>query len=616
MRSRPPTPAGAQVEPSGGRGYNPSSTPGREPAARGEIERTSTVKEIAPVRLVRSLRGRAVRRAIASLLLSLAASLLANAAAAATPRDGDASPFREAEYRAHFGFLADDLCEGRAPGTRGGELAALYIATQFQAFGLRPISEEAGYEQRVPLAGNLTHHESVRFSLRAGESATDLLPLEEVVVSAETAEAHVETGGDLLFVGFGIDAPEFAWDDFKGTDVRGAVLVMLLNDPDFEATGFGSESLTYYGRYTYKEEIARRKGARGVILLHTDASATYPFQVVRTSNGAERMAIDGSIEAPLAFKAWIARPAADRALALVGESYEKLVEEASRREFRPRALGLRADVEFEQSVRRFTSPNVVGILPGAERPDEAVVFLAHYDHLGIGRPVEGDSIYNGAIDNASGTAALLCLAQVFARSPEPPTRTLVFVATTAEEKGLLGAEYFAAHPAVPLERTILAINKDCCSFSGRREGFGAFPIQFTDAVPVFEKLGEEMGLPLQVGGVDRGGGAFRMDTFPFCARGVVGLSLGLGGKNLSLTEEEAAAIAKKVGPWYHQPNDEIHDHFRYDGILQELEILYHVGRHFADGGVRPRLLEGNPFGVRGGDAGGVLAPSPSTSPVR
>ncbi|MBN2491102.1 MAG: M28 family peptidase [Planctomycetes bacterium] len=504
--------------------------------------------------------------------------------------------FSIAEYRAHLRFLADDLLEGRAPGSRGGDLAARYIAAQFEAAGLEPISEAAGYFQPVPMIGNRTDLGSARLRLRAGEHGIEVAIPDEAVLVSEGDAPEIRLEDELLFVGYGIDAPEFSWDDYKETDVRGKVLVMLLGNPDHGKTGFGSESLTYYGRWTYKLEIARVKGARGLVLLHTAPSATYDFAVVKSSWTIERVNLAGELGNPLTLVAWIARPALERALAPVGLDHAALETKAADRTFRPFPLGLALDAALAQRTRTFTSPNVIGRLPGAKRPDEAVIYMAHYDHLGIGPLVAGDAIYNGAIDNASGTAALLCLARTFAAAAPRPERTVLFLATTGEESGLLGSEYYTMHPVVPLEKTVLVLNKDCCSFLGRRSGFSAFPIQLTDAAEAVEGLGRELGLELAVGGVDRGGGAFRVDSFPFCARGVVGLSLWLRGRNLSVSEDEAKALAARAGRWYHQPNDEVHPYWRYDGIRQELALLHHLGRHYAGSAPAPKLDATHPFG--------------------
>jgi len=500
------------------------------------------------------------------------------------------------EYRAHLRFLADDALEGRAPGTRGGDLAARYIAAQFEAAGLQPISEAAGYFQPVPMIGNLTDPAGARLALCTGENRVAVAVPDDAVLVSEVSAPEIRIEDELVFAGYGIEAPEFEWDDYKGADLRGKVLVMLLNDPDPKTTGFGSESLTYYGRWTYKLEIARLKGAKGLLLLHTPASATYGFDVVKSSWAVERVSLEGEIVNPLAMAAWITRPAFERALAPLGLDYAALEKKAADRAFRPFALGVKIDAAFRQRCRTFTSPNVIGVLKGAKRPDEAVVCMGHYDHLGVGPAVEGDAIYNGAIDNASGTAALICLARAHAAAPERSARTVIFLATTGEEKGLLGSEYYTVHPVVPLEKTVLVLNKDCCNFLGRRSGFGAFPVRFTDAADPIAKLGKELGLELAVGRVDRGGGAFRVDSFPFCARGVVGLSIWLRGRNLSITEDEAKALSARAGRWYHQPNDEVRSYWLYDGIRQELALLYLLGRHYAGEAAAPRLGAGHPFG--------------------
>lgn len=505
------------------------------------------------------------------------------------------------EYRAHLEFLADDLLEGRAPGTRGGDLAARYIAAQFAAAGLDPIVRDAktraaGYWQQVPMIGNQVDHASVRCRITAGETATDLKTLDEFIAVSEVAAPEISVADDLLFVGYGIEAPEFGWDDWKGVDVRGKVLVMLVNDPDFNKTGFGSESLTYYGRWTYKQEIARVKGARGLILIHTRPSATYGFDVVRTSWAVERVSLAGEIKNPLEVCGWISEPAFNRAMAAVKLDYAGLKAKAESRDFRPVPLGAKLEVSFRQHFRKFSSPNVIGVLPGTTLKDEAVLYMGHHDHLGIGPAVKGDTIYNGAVDNASGIAALICLARAYATAEKHPARTVVFLATTGEEKGLLGSEYYTVHPVVPLEKTVMVVNKDCCNFFGRRAGFRVFPVRYTDAAPAFRELGTELGLELSVGRVDRGGGAFRMDSFPFSARGVVAFSVGLGGKYESLSADEVKAIRAKTGRWYHQPNDEVQPFWRYDGIHQELGLLYAAGRRWADGAAAPKHGDAHPYG--------------------
>ncbi len=501
--------------------------------------------------------------------------------------------FSERAYRAHLRFLADDLLEGRAPGHRGGELAALYIATQFEAAGLEPISQEHGYLQTVPLVRMITDKQSLSFTLTAGDNEVQLDPKSDVIVISELEGNEIRFSDELIYVGYGIEAPEYDWDDYKGVDIEGKIAVMLGNDPDFDKTGFASDSISYYGMWFYKEEIARLKGAKGLILLHSDETLLAPFSALLNTLANGFVTLQEKGASPLPLLAIISQPAIDNALAYVEQDFAKLKEEADSKEFRPRPLGLQADLTFRYSHERFSSPNVIGLLPGTALADEAVIFMAHYDHLGIGPAVDGDGIYNGALDNASGTAALICLAHAFASRPSK--RTIVFLATTAEETGMHGTEYYAEHPVIPLENTVVALNKDVCSVWGRRDGFKAFPVQYTDATESFREIGKRQDLELHVGGADTHGAAFRVDAFPLNARGVVALSLGLDGEPLSMTEEEIDAAREKIGRWYHQPNDEIYPFFRFDGAVQELEILYEAGRYYADSENILSMKSENPF---------------------
>jgi Zn-dependent M28 family amino/carboxypeptidase len=526
---------------------------------------------------------------LALLIVTTAAAGTSIAAADDQPR------FREAEFAAHLKFLAGDLLEGRAIGTRGGELTAAYIAAQFEAIGLLPISEEAGYFQQVPLLGITTRQETLRFALSAGDKRVALTAFDEVVINSEVILDKIEASDELVFLGYGIQAPEYDWDDYKGTDVSGKIVVMLVNDPDLEKTGFYNESLSYYGRWTYKEEMARAKGAKGLILLHNTPTATYPFSVVQNSYAVERCRIDEELKNALPFKCWVTHEAFNKALAFVGSSYEQLKEKADSRDFKPFALGLKLDLAFEQTHRRFTSPNVIGILPGTTLGDEAVIYSAHWDHFGIGRPIGGDNIYNGARDNATGVAAVICLARAYAEMPAPK-RSVIFFVPTAEETGLLGSEYYAANPMVPLEKTAIDVNMDPVNVYGPTEDFSAGIVKHTDALDTVTEIGRRLGLELNIGGADTGGGNFRSDHFPLCARGLVALSVGSGRKLIGKTEEESKTYLDGLFEGrYHQPTDELDPRWRYDGTVQELNLLYQVGRHWADGAARPTLNAENPF---------------------
>jgi len=508
------------------------------------------------------------------------------------PAQTDTIKFDEQYYKANFKFLADDLLEGRRPGTRGGNLAALYIARQFESIGLKPISDEQEYFQMVPAVGFSTDYKSVQFTIHANGKKETLDPYNEVILLSQEPTESIKIKGDLVFAGYGIEAPEYDWNDFKDQNVSGKILVFLCNDPDYKKTGFGSESWTYYGMFTYKEEMAILKGAKGIIYLHNNEMAALPFSAFQHAMAPEWSYSEYRTKNPLALYAWVAQPAFERVLSMVGLNFNVLKEQADRKDFHPMPLKLNVDVSFKQNHRHYKSPNVIGILPGKEKGDECILCMAHYDHLGIGEPIQGDSIYNGARDNASGTAGLISLAREFCA--HPVKRSVVFLATTGEENMFLGSEYYSMNPVVPLKKTIIVFNMDIMSFYGRQEMFSLYPIECSDAVPRVKSLGQELGLKLKPDGIDTTARYFRYDHLPFNSRDVVALTVGLGGKYLATSENQVAEIRKKIRSSYHQPNDEVYSCFRYDGVMQELEVLYHVGRYYAEHDERPNLKPDNP----------------------
>ena len=351
---------------------------------------------------------------------------------------------------AHLKYLADDELEGRAPATRGGRLAVKYIAAQFEAMGLEPGAADGSYFQPVALVG-MTPRPSLVWG--RGGAPHALKYLDDFVAWAERPESHIVADGEVVFVGYGVRAAEWQWDDYKDTDVRGKVLLMLVNDPGLQdSTIFNGRTLTYYGRWTYKLEEAARRGALGALLVHTTESATYGWDVVRGSWSVEQFKLDRPAAQSIAFAGWVTHDAARAALGQVGLSLDSLTRAAGRRDFRPVPTGLHVALDLTSAVRHVQSENVVAKLPGSDPTlsREVVVFTAHWDHKGIGPAVNRDSIYNGAEDNASGVAAMLAAAGALVRSQARPLRTLLFVATTAEESGLLGSEAYVRDPLVPL----------------------------------------------------------------------------------------------------------------------------------------------------------------------
>ncbi len=520
-----------------------------------------------------------------------------NAFAAAEDMDGR---FSEHEYRGHLEFLAGDLLEGRATADRGAALAAAYLAAQFKTLGLQPYSSEHGYLQPIQLKGFRTDYETVRFALSGSEGECRIEPLAEFCVTSEVMVEEVSADDELLFVGYAIEAPEYKWDDFKGQSVEGKIIVALVDDPDFKATRFGGESMTYYGRWTYKLEMARRKKAKGIILVHHEREATYDWSIVRNSWLGERFTFADQKDAPLQIYSWIAHGALERALQGTGLDYVTLKKKADNRRFKPMVLPLRLNVSFRQKARQAECHNVIGVIPGSDPllKDEIVLYTGHFDHFGIGLPDEtGDRIYNGALDNASGTAALVCLARAFAQSPVKPKRSVAIMPVTGEEMGLLGSTWFVEHPPFDLKKIAMVINKDCMNHFGRCDSFSAFPIEYSNALADVQELALSKGLTLRTRSVDKSGGAFRSDHFPFAARGVPAMSVGMGGKFLDRSEDEIREVRRKIGFTYHQASDNVHPLWVYDGVLQELDLLYALGRHWADGAAKPTLAidRNNPF---------------------
>lgn len=508
--------------------------------------------------------------------------------------------FSEHEYLGHLEFLAGDLLEGRATADRGAALAAAYLAAQFQSLGLQPFSSEHGYLQPVQLKGFRTDYETARLALVGKGEEYPLEPQDEFCVTSEVMAEEISVDDELLFVGYAIEAPEYNWDDFKGRSVEGRIIVALVDDPDFKATRFGGESMTYYGRWTYKLETARRRKAKGILLIHHEREATYGWSVVRNSWLGERFTFADLEDAPLQIYSWIAHGALERALKGTGIDYAALKKKADSRRFQPMALPLRLKASFRQKARQAECHNVIGLIPGSDPllKDEIVLYTGHFDHFGIGLPDEtGDRIYNGALDNASGTAALVCLARAFAQSPVRPKRTVAIMPVTGEEMGLLGSTWFVEHPPFDLKQIAMVINKDCMNHFGKCDSFSAFPVEYSSALADVQRIAVSAGLTLRTRSVDKSGGAFRSDHFPFAARGVPAMSVGTGGKFIDRSEDEVKEVRRKIGFTYHQASDNIHPLWVYDGVLQELDLLYALGRHWADGAAKPTMAIGrdNPF---------------------
>src|SRR6476661_554183 len=493
-----------------------------------------------------------------------------------------ASGINEATLKAHIKFLSDDMLEGRGTGARGGELAAKYIAAQLEAVGAKGAGENGSFFQPVSLVGVKADPGTV-LTISGASGSENFKFADDFVAFTGAQTESVDVDADLVFVGYGINAPEQKWNDYKGadTDYRGKILVMLVNDPPAttaEPNLFGGKALTYYGRWTYKYEEAARRGAAGAILLHTDQSAGYPWSVVRTSNGSWRFDIartENDTTPFLQFRSWVTDASARRMMKLAGQDLDALRAQAAKRDFQPVHLGLKGKLNLKSELKRVAAPNVVGIIEGSDPRlrSEYVVYSAHWDHLGIGAPNKnGDTIYNGALDNASGCAVVLAIAEHLASLPlaQRPKRSSLFLFPTAEEQGLLGAEWYSKHPVVPLEKTAANVNLDSMNVLGPTQDFIPLGAERSTLKAVVDSVARNLGLRVSPDARPEQGSFFRSDHFPFAKAGVPSISLKEGDDYVGHTKEWGEEQFRAYNSaHYHQPSDELRETWDYRGMIQE-----------------------------------------------
>jgi Zn-dependent M28 family amino/carboxypeptidase len=464
--------------------------------------------------------------------------------------------------RAHTRFLSHDLLEGRGTGQRGGDIAAEYLATQFATYGLKPAGDKASYMQRVPMVGITTLPET-RFALSGPrDDARDLKYLDEYVAYDQTQQASSDINADIVFVGYGIEAPEYNWDDYKGAEVKGKVLLMLVSEPTSDDPKFfKGRALTYYGRWTYKYEEAARKGAVGAILIHKTDMASYGWDVVRNSNSGEKSYLELDSTPKLKAAAWIQLGVAADLVKKSGLDLNKLMADALSRDFKPMPLQTKLAAHIVSKVRPFAASNVIAVLPGsdAKRKDEAVMFSAHYDHLGVRPEMPGDNIYNGADDNATGCAVLLELAHAYSQAAQKPARAILFASVTAEEQGLLGSEYLGKHPPIPAGKITLGLNFDDLPPLGSPEEVEVSGAERTTFFPIVESVAKEFRLEIRPDARPEAGHFYRSDHFSFARVGIPSFSVNEGMKFKGHDEAWGLAqAAEYTDKHYHQPSDEYH----------------------------------------------------------
>jgi Zn-dependent M28 family amino/carboxypeptidase len=496
--------------------------------------------------------------------------------------------------RAHLEFLADDALEGRAPGTRGGETAAKYIATQFERLGLQPAGDSGTYFQRVPII-SLTPQPTLAI---AAPTRTPLAWKDDYVLWSMRNEDSVALDADAVFVGYGIVAPEAGWNDYEGLDVKGKYVVALVNDPGLvDSTLFRGKILTYYGRWTYKIEEARRQGAAGILLVHTTESATYPWTTVLSgwTGPQTRLEVPPS---SLVVAGWVTKETAGRLFQQGGMNLDELAAAAAKPGFRGTPLGVRIEGAVRSTIRRSETANVLGRLPGKGALAREVVLIGgHYDHFGIGAPVDGDSIYNGAEDNASGTASVLTVAEAFVRGGVRTSRSLVFVGFAAEESGLIGSQALADNPVIPLKDIAAILNLDVVNLHGRTRDISALGLDQSSLGKVFAQAAAAEGLKV----TDNmealfQGSYFRSDHFSLARVGVPGTSIESGldfvGRPAGWGKQQHDEYVAKR---YHQPSDQMQPWFTYDGALQQLRVTVRTAVAVADAPSQPMWSKTSEF---------------------
>ncbi len=538
--------------------------------------------------------------------LGLVLVISANAVAQVSDAEKKASQaIDEATIRSHVKFLSDDLLEGRAPGTRGGQLGEKYIASQLEALGLRPGAKAAdgnpSWYQSFDILG-VTSTVPKTMTLKSGAKTLDMKFWDDFI--AFTGEQKPAVGmkdAEIVFVGYGIEAPKQKWDDYKGADVRGKILLMMNNDPANDPNLFAGKTRLYYGRWTYKYEIAAKKGAAGAIIIHTEPSAGYKFQVVQSSWTGEQFELPQTGNAPtVKIKAWTTEAASKQLALLGGKNLDELRAQAERRDFKPVPLGVTLSLDLTNKIRSLKTANVVGVLPGRDPvlSKEHVVYSAHHDHLGIGTPANGDSIHNGALDNASGTAAILAIAKAFAQMPaeQRPRRSIMFAAVAAEESGLLGSQKFCADPPVPPGYLAANINIDGVAILGRTKDLAIVGMGKSSMDGLVKEVAAWQGRVVKGDEFPDKGFFYRSDQFNFAKIGIPATYCDAG---LEVIGKPAGWGKEQFEKWeatnYHQPSDEYDDSWNLEGAVEDAQLMFLVGLKAANAEQLPKWVPGDEF---------------------
>jgi Zn-dependent M28 family amino/carboxypeptidase len=532
----------------------------------------------------------------------------------------------------HIKALSSDEFEGRAPGTRGEELSVKYITEQFQRLGLKPGNPDGTYIQKVPLEGV---HAEPQLSITAGGKQLSYNSPDDFVAATRRYTPQVDVNdSDIVFVGYGVEAPEYGWDDYKGVDVRGKTIVMLVNDPavpdpadasKLDPNTFKGDAMTYYGRWTYKYEIASKKGAAAAIIVHETGPAGYPFEVIKSSRSKENFDIQ-SADKNMGFvgvESWITLDRAKELFSASGQDFDALKKAATTKDFKPVALNAKATFHLKNTLRTIDSQNVIAKLEGSDPvlKDEYIVYTAHWDHLGKDDKAQGDQIYNGAIDNASGVATVLEIAEAFTKLPTPPKRSILFLAVTAEEKNLLGAKFYATHPLYPLQKTLADINIDGVNQWGKTSDIVLIGLGNSTLDAVAGSVAAAQGRTVKGDPEPEKGFFYRSDHFEFAKQGVPALDPDAGvdyiGKPPEYGKQKRDEYTTND---YHKPSDEVKPDWDLSGAVEDTQLLLATGYYVAQGSKYPEWSPGTEFKAKRdemlkGSPAATASPAVTASPA-
>jgi len=506
------------------------------------------------------------------------------------------------EIKSHIAVLANDSLQGRKPFTPGETKAINYISSQFKKLGLEP-GNNGSYFQDVPMV-EITSSPSSTMEISGGKTAITLNSSTDFVASTRRELDSVQLkSSPLVFAGYGVVAPEYNWNDYAGLDVKGKTVIVLVNDPGFKSgdrTLFKGDTMTYYGRWTYKYEEAARQGAAGIIIVHQTVPASYPWSVVNNSFTGAKLYLQQKDKhlSRCKVEGWMTEGAANKLFSAAGITGD-IRAIARKKGFKAIPLNLNVTLTINNKLKYSTSHNVIALLKGNTKPDECILYTAHWDHLGVGKPdAKGDSIYNGAVDNASGVAAVLSVARAFTQLKDKPQRSIVFLTVTAEEQGLLGSEYYATHPIYPLNKTVADLNMDALGDFGETNDFSITGKGQNDLEAYVEELAKQEGKTVTGDKNPGAGGFYRSDHFEFAKVGVPALDINNGAKSTLHGEAWGKQKQKEYGDLhYHQPSDNYSDAMDADGMAEVANLLFNVGNKLANESTFPGWKKGSEFKV-------------------